>query len=123
MALSCLARLLFGLALLAQVAASVSAPMSSGGARICAITHSDARAQTFFDGTSEQAPQRETGHRHGPCSFCLFGSGDPPLHARMLDLPSPLPTASERIAFAYSEGLIFFQADRNASARAPPAFS
>jgi hypothetical protein len=121
MALSYLARFLFGLALLAQVAASVSAPAAS--ARICGVTHSDARAQTFADGTSEQAPQRETGHRHGPCSFCLFGSGDAPLHSTPLALETVRVADRLRRTFAYAEGLIFFQVDRNAAARAPPAFS
>lgn len=122
MALAFLARLLFGLALLAQVVAAAHAPAASGS-RLCAVTHGDLRAQSHFAGGPEQAPQRETSHRHGLCSFCLFGSGDAPLHTRLLALETIRVADRERRTFAYAEGLIFFQPDRNAAARAPPAFS
>jgi hypothetical protein len=124
MALAHLARLLFGLALLAQIAASAHAPTANGGSRFCAMTHGEARAQShLLGGASEQAPQRETGRGHSLCSFCLFGSGVPPLLSRMLALEAFRVAAEQRISFDYFEGLAFFHSDRNASARAPPSFS
>lgn len=124
MALAFLARLLFGLALLAQAAASAHAlAPAAGDSRVCVVTHNDARAQSFVGDASEHGPQRETGHRHGPCSFCLFGSGDSPLYSRIL-FPPTIPIAdSARLSFGYCEGMVFFHTDRNAAARAPPAFS
>ncbi|MBY6242569.1 DUF2946 family protein [Methylosinus sp. Sm6] len=124
MALAFLARLLFGLALLAQLAASASAPAASGGARLCVLSHGEARSQTYAGNASEQAPQHETGHRHGHCSFCVFGSGDPPLATTLLSLERLPVAAGARLSFDYSKGLVFAHVDRNASARAPPsAFS
>ncbi|ATQ69742.1 MULTISPECIES: DUF2946 family protein [Methylosinus] len=122
MALLTFVRLLFVLALLTQVAAGAFASPQSGGARLCGFTHSEARVPTVVD-ASEQAPQRETGHRHGACVLCLFGSGDAPLHARILAV-DPLAVASgARLSFVYAEGLVRFFVDRNASARAPPSLS
>jgi hypothetical protein len=123
MALAHLARLLFGLALLAQIAASAHAPTTNGGSRFCAMTHGEARAQSRLGGASEQAPQRETGRGDSLCSVCLFGSGVPPLLSRMLALEAVRVAADQRISFDYFEGLAFFHIDRNASARAPPSFS
>lgn len=128
MALAFLARFLFGLALLAQVAASVlvRAPTASGS-HFCVVTHTiadtDARGRSVVDAASEQAPQRETGHRHGQCSFCLFGAGDPPLYSRTPVSPTSHVVDRARFAFRYCDGMVFFHTDRNAAARAPPAVS
>jgi poly(3-hydroxybutyrate) depolymerase len=122
MALARLARLLFGLALLAQVAASASAPAASD-TRLCVVAHSEARGQSDAGASSAPAPQRDTGHRHAPCALCLFGSADSPLHSQSLSLETSRVADRARHSCAYADGLVFFQVDRNAAARAPPAFS
>jgi hypothetical protein len=123
MAFASLARLLFALALLTQVAAGAFAPAQSGGSRLCGLTHSEARSPSFVGDATEQAPQRESGHRHGACSFCLFGSGDPPLYTRPIAVEPRRTASAERRVVDYADGLLLFHVDRNASARAPPSFS
>lgn len=135
MVVAFLARVLFGVALLAQALSlpsagfSASAPMmraTSGGGLLCAILHgasADAKKSVVSLAGSGQAPSNDSTHRHGLCSFCQMGAGAPPL-----DYSIP-PTVRLRIAWtrpvfaAYADGIVFFRANHNAPARAPPTFA
>lgn len=132
MAVGFLARVLFGLALLAQALSLPSAGFGastrgpSSGGLLCAILHGgsvEAKKSVASLAGSEQAPKNDASHRHGLCSFCQMGSGAPPL-----DYHLP-PAVHLRVAWmrpvfvAYADGIVFFRVNHNAPARAPPTFA
>lgn len=129
MSVEFLARLLFGLALLAQALSPSSAGMraSANGAAamgpLCAILHGEAKKTTVAAAGSEQSPKNDPAHRHGLCSYCQIGSGAPPFDPRLA------PTALLRLSWTrpifagYADVIVVFRGNDNALARAPPSFA